>query len=81
VQFFAGSNDLGIDTTVSLGKAFNLSATASSLNSSIQKVDFLVNGRIETSTVSQRKGSIEHIARHQSLSFDAFRALNSNLRL
>lgn len=33
-------------TTVSLGKAFNLAATAESLNGSVQKVDFLFNGTI-----------------------------------
>ncbi|MCG7588139.1 Ig-like domain-containing protein [Photobacterium sp. OFAV2-7] len=33
-------------TTVSLGQAFNLAATAESLNGSVQKVDFQVNGTI-----------------------------------
>nr|WP_299013364.1 Ig-like domain-containing protein [uncultured Photobacterium sp.] len=36
-------------TTVSLGKAFTLSASASSVNSAIQKLDFLVNGNIVAS--------------------------------
>ncbi|OAN17969.1 chitinase [Photobacterium jeanii] len=39
-------------TTVSLGKAFNLSATASSINSAIQKVDFLVNGTVVATDTS-----------------------------
>lgn len=40
-------------TTVSLGKAFNLSATASSLNSAIQQVDFLVNGNVIATDTTQ----------------------------
>lgn len=36
-------------STVTLGKAFNLSATASAINGAIQKVDFLVNGSIVAS--------------------------------